>query len=89
MKPLLTQQDQEVVVTERGGDARQAAIAVLYHCVSVCLALLAPFMPFITEELWQRLQPFAPEAAAQTSLCLQPYPRAAQLVGWSEVSTCL
>ncbi|XP_035771896.1 valine--tRNA ligase, mitochondrial-like [Neolamprologus brichardi] len=82
MKPLLTQQDQEVVLTERGGDARQAAIAVLYHCVSVSLALLAPFMPFITEELWQRLQPFAPEAAAQTSLCLQPYPRTAQLAHW-------
>uniref|UniRef100_A0A3B4FV82 Valine--tRNA ligase, mitochondrial n=1 Tax=Pundamilia nyererei TaxID=303518 RepID=A0A3B4FV82_9CICH len=85
IKPLLTQQDQEVVLTtdaEHSGDARQAAIAVLYHCVSVSLALLSPFMPFITEELWQRLQPFAPEAAAQTSLCLQPYPRSAQLAHW-------
>uniref|UniRef100_A0A3Q2W9C7 Valine--tRNA ligase n=1 Tax=Haplochromis burtoni TaxID=8153 RepID=A0A3Q2W9C7_HAPBU len=85
IKPLLTQQDQEVVLTtdtEHSGDAKQAAIAVLYHCVSVSLALLSPFMPFITEELWQRLQPFAPEAAAQTSLCLQPYPRSAQLAHW-------
>uniref|UniRef100_A0AAZ3QH79 Valine--tRNA ligase, mitochondrial n=1 Tax=Oncorhynchus tshawytscha TaxID=74940 RepID=A0AAZ3QH79_ONCTS len=32
-----------------------AGEAVLYHCVSVSLALLSPFMPFLTEELWQRL----------------------------------
>uniref|UniRef100_A0A4W6DAV5 Valine--tRNA ligase, mitochondrial n=1 Tax=Lates calcarifer TaxID=8187 RepID=A0A4W6DAV5_LATCA len=57
------------------GRARQVASSVLYHCVSVSLALLTPFMPFITEELWQRLQPFRPGAAAHTtSLCLQPYP---------------
>uniref|UniRef100_A0A667XSK3 Valine--tRNA ligase, mitochondrial n=1 Tax=Myripristis murdjan TaxID=586833 RepID=A0A667XSK3_9TELE len=52
---------------------------VLYHCVSVSLALLSPFMPFLTEELWQRLQPFRPDAA-KASLCLQPYPSSTQLV---------
>uniref|UniRef100_A0A4W6D9V9 Valine--tRNA ligase, mitochondrial n=1 Tax=Lates calcarifer TaxID=8187 RepID=A0A4W6D9V9_LATCA len=57
--------------------------SVLYHCVSVSLALLTPFMPFITEELWQRLQPFRPGAAAHTtSLCLQPYPCSSQLEHW-------
>ncbi|XP_068603735.1 valine--tRNA ligase, mitochondrial [Brachionichthys hirsutus] len=59
-------------------DAGQAC-SVLYHCVSVCLALMSPFMPFITEELWQRLQKFRPGAATQASLCLQPYPRSSQL----------
>uniref|UniRef100_A0A671VIJ0 Valine--tRNA ligase, mitochondrial n=1 Tax=Sparus aurata TaxID=8175 RepID=A0A671VIJ0_SPAAU len=59
----------------------QVASSVLYHCVSTSLALLSPFMPFITEELWQRLQPFRPGAAAQASLCLQPYPCSSQLVG--------
>lgn len=67
--------------TEHSGRVRQVASTVLYHCVSVSLALLSPFMPFITEELWQRLQPFRPGAAAQGSLCLQPYPRSSQLVG--------
>uniref|UniRef100_A0A8C2WWQ8 Valine--tRNA ligase, mitochondrial n=1 Tax=Cyclopterus lumpus TaxID=8103 RepID=A0A8C2WWQ8_CYCLU len=60
--------------------ARQVATSILYHCVSMSLALLSPFMPFITEELWQRLQPFGPGAAAQTPLCLQPYPCSSQLV---------
>lgn len=55
----------------------QVAPSILYHCVSTSLALLSPFMPFITEELWQRL----PRAAAHSALCLQPYPRSAQLVG--------
>ncbi|XP_067467813.1 valine--tRNA ligase, mitochondrial [Thunnus thynnus] len=85
VKPLLGQQDEGPVVhtdTEQSGRARQVASSVLYHCVSVSLALLSPFMPFLTEELWQRLQPFRPGAAAQTSLCLQPYPRSSQLAHW-------
>uniref|UniRef100_H3CK65 Valine--tRNA ligase, mitochondrial n=1 Tax=Tetraodon nigroviridis TaxID=99883 RepID=H3CK65_TETNG len=56
--------------------------SVLFHCVSTSLALLSPFMPFITEELWQRLRPFQPGAATQTSLCLQPYPSTSQLAHW-------
>ncbi|TKS88719.1 Valine--tRNA ligase, mitochondrial [Collichthys lucidus] len=75
MKPVLLQQDDR---------SRQVASSVLYHCVSASLALLSPFMPFITEELWQRLQPFRPGPAAQTSsLCLQPYPSSSQLAHWN------
>uniref|UniRef100_A0A3B5L3G8 Valine--tRNA ligase, mitochondrial n=1 Tax=Xiphophorus couchianus TaxID=32473 RepID=A0A3B5L3G8_9TELE len=72
VKPVLLKQNEGVEV----------ASTVLYHCVSLSLALLSPFMPFITEELWQRLQPFRPGAMAQTSLCLQPYPRSTQLAHW-------
>jgi len=41
-----------------GDDARkkQGAQAVLTHCLETSLRLLHPFMPFITEELWQTLQ---------------------------------
>uniref|UniRef100_A0A8D3BGY8 Valine--tRNA ligase n=1 Tax=Scophthalmus maximus TaxID=52904 RepID=A0A8D3BGY8_SCOMX len=74
VKPVLVQQDD--------ASARQVASSVLYHCVSVSLALLSPIMPFITEELWQRLRPFRPGAASQTSLCLQPYPCSSQLAHW-------
>ncbi|XP_029299052.1 valine--tRNA ligase, mitochondrial isoform X2 [Cottoperca gobio] len=77
-KPVLVVQTD----TEHSVRARQVASSVLYHCVSVSLALLSPFMPFITEELWQRLQPFSPGAAAQTTLCLQPYPCSSQLAHW-------
>uniref|UniRef100_A0A8C6WTZ7 Valine--tRNA ligase, mitochondrial n=1 Tax=Neogobius melanostomus TaxID=47308 RepID=A0A8C6WTZ7_9GOBI len=60
------------------------ACSVLFHCVSVSLALLSPFMPFITEELWQRLQLHHPPASAtaQPSLCLQPYPSSQSLARW-------
>ncbi|XP_057683516.1 valine--tRNA ligase, mitochondrial [Corythoichthys intestinalis] len=79
VKPVLLQQNQG---TPSGGKARATASVVLYHCVSVSLALLSPIMPFLTEELWQRLQPFRPESQAQKSLCLQPYPRSSQLKHW-------
>ncbi|XP_062265343.1 valine--tRNA ligase, mitochondrial isoform X1 [Platichthys flesus] len=68
--------------TEGSDSMRHVATSVLYHCVSVSLALLSPFMPFITEELWQRLQPFRHGAASQTSLSLQPYPCSSQLAHW-------
>ncbi|XP_039976792.1 valine--tRNA ligase, mitochondrial [Xiphias gladius] len=85
VKPVLVQQDEEAVVHPDKGHSdrgKQVSRGVLYHCVSTSLALLSPFMPFITEELWQRLQPFQPGAAAQTSLCLQPYPCSSQMAHW-------
>ena len=83
VKPVLVQNEGAVVQpdTEGSDSVRHVATSVLYHCVSVSLALLSPFMPFITEELWQRLQPFRHGAASQTSLTLQPYPCSSQLVG--------
>ncbi|XP_056271759.1 valine--tRNA ligase, mitochondrial isoform X8 [Pseudoliparis swirei] len=80
----------KAVLLHQGGSevehvrARQVSCSILFHCVSTSLALLAPFMPFITEELWQRLQPLGPGPGpgAQTTLCLQPYPRSSQLAHW-------
>uniref|UniRef100_A0A3Q3WLM2 Valine--tRNA ligase, mitochondrial n=1 Tax=Mola mola TaxID=94237 RepID=A0A3Q3WLM2_MOLML len=76
VKPVLIQQDE---TEHRSGPE---ACSILYHCVSLSLALLSPFMPFITEELWQRLEEFRPGAATQTSLCLQPYPSSTELAHW-------
>ncbi|XP_037329260.2 valine--tRNA ligase, mitochondrial isoform X1 [Pungitius pungitius] len=78
VKPVLLQQEEAALALPD----RQAATSILYHCVSTSLALLSPFMPFITEELWQRLLPFQPQAAAQATLCLQPYPCSSQLAHW-------
>uniref|UniRef100_A0A8C5A2W1 Valine--tRNA ligase, mitochondrial n=1 Tax=Gadus morhua TaxID=8049 RepID=A0A8C5A2W1_GADMO len=65
-----------------------AARSVLYHCVSVPLALLAPFMPYLSEELWQRLHPLLTRGAGggSSSLCLQPFPRSSDLVGTCHLS---
>ena len=38
-----------------GGQEKRAACAVLVHVLSGTLKLLHPFMPFITEEIWQAL----------------------------------
>lgn len=61
---------------------RQVAMSVLYHSVSVSLALLSPFMPFLTEEMWQRLVPYGDSDRTSTSLCVQPYPKTSQLEHW-------
>ena len=41
----------------RGGDpaAKEAARAILARCLSDSLALLHPFMPFVTEEIWEKM----------------------------------
>ena len=87
---MLSQQDSGAasqMCTGHSECERQVARSVLYHCLSVSLALLSPFMPFLTEELWQRLHPFISKAGdnAKDSLCLQPYPTSSQLVGDQKV----
>jgi len=52
--------------------AKLAALSILIHVYEVSLGLMHPFMPFITEEIWQQLQ--SKNTAA--SLCMRKYPRA-------------
>ena len=44
-------------MTDEGAslEARRSAQNTLYTCLDHGLRLLHPFMPFVTEELWQRL----------------------------------
>ena len=55
-----------------GSDAqrKQTAQYVLWHVLEQLLRLLHPFMPFITEEIWQAL----PGAKAEPSIMLSAYP---------------
>ena len=49
---------------------------VLVHVLERTLRLLHPFMPFITEELWQNLTDGLPDAANLTeSIMIAPFPR--------------
>lgn len=52
---------------------------VLFSCADVGLRLLAPLMPFLAEELWQRLPP-RPSGPLAPSICVAPYPSAHSLV---------
>ena len=45
------------VLSGRGGDeaAQESTRGVLHRCLADSLALLHPFMPFLTEEIWEKL----------------------------------
>eukprot|EP00775_Hariotina_reticulata_P010346 gene10346-10503_t len=67
-----------VMARDEATDAtRQALCAAL----DTGLRLLHPFMPFVTEELWQIL-PKTPEQASIPSIMLASYPAA--MAGWSD-----
>ena len=57
---------------EADGKAKVCAQNTLYTCLDEGLKLLHPFMPFVTEELWQRL-PRRPDEKQET-ISLTPYP---------------
>ncbi|KDO61636.1 hypothetical protein CISIN_1g001289mg [Citrus sinensis] len=60
---------------------RSAAQHVLWVCLETGLRLLHPFMPFVTEELWQRL-PQPKGCATKESIMLCEYPSAVE--GWTD-----
>ena len=60
--------------------ARHATQSVLHCCLHNGLRLLHPFMPFVTEELYQRLQLLTGEA--RTSIMLAPYPEPQPCAIW-------
>ncbi|MBI5099261.1 MAG: valine--tRNA ligase [Nitrospirae bacterium] len=63
----------EMIKPELYGDyeeSKRAAFFTLVHVFEVSLALLHPFMPYITEEIWQQL----PGKKEDESLCIREYP---------------
>jgi len=60
----------------RHGDT--APLPVLAHVLERTLRLLHPFMPFLTEELWQRLMQVLPrDGTPAPSIMVAPYPETA------------
>jgi valyl-tRNA synthetase len=57
----------------------EAAKAILVQVLSGTLKLLHPFMPYVTEELWQALKPYAGETAAFAFQAGAPDPK-----GWAD-----
>src|SRR5207237_133524 len=61
----------KLTLREEGAEQQQAARQVLRYVLEAILRLLHPFMPFVTEEIWQRM-PGPP--AADPSIMRAPWP---------------
>ncbi|KAF2969804.1 hypothetical protein GQX73_g3755 [Xylaria multiplex] len=64
------------LLTEGTASEQDNVQQTLYRALDVALRLLHPFMPFITEELWQRLPrtPYENETSTPVSIMLAPFP---------------
>ena len=57
------------------GAGALSPLPVLVHVLETSLRLLHPYMPFVTEELWQRLRHYRPaQWPAGESIMVSPYP---------------
>jgi valyl-tRNA synthetase len=57
-----------------GGASQAAARYVLVRCFDGMLRILHPFMPFISEEIWQALRPYFPAAEPSEHLAVAKFP---------------
>ncbi len=53
---------------------RTSCLPVLVSIMETSLRLLHPFMPFVTEEIWQSLRPHLPHDQLPDSIVITPYP---------------
>ncbi|HAL48704.1 MAG TPA: valine--tRNA ligase, partial [Dehalococcoidia bacterium] len=60
----------------RAGES-PSPLPVLAHVLERVLRLLHPFLPFVTEEIWQTLQDYLPKGSSSpAALIVAPYPQA-------------
>ncbi|ERS99820.1 valine-tRNA ligase [Sporothrix schenckii ATCC 58251] len=65
-------ENSKTIIAEGTPAQRESALQTLYSALETALLLSHPFLPFITEELWQRL-PRRPQDATP-SIVVAPYP---------------
>ena len=70
------------VLQSGDADEQNATRYTLLHVLESCLRTLHPFMPFITEEIWQRLR--EPLGLAGDSIMLQTFPQGGDIDAGAE-----
>lgn len=78
--PFLNFLSQESIKSIVRSGEREALVSknVLHICVEAGLRLLSPFMPFLSEELFQRLS--RRPQVDEPSICLAPYPTSEEVI---------
>lgn len=56
----------ELTKTQLNGPQKESTLSILIHVLDKILKMLHPYAPFITEEIWQKLQPFVASELALT-----------------------
>ena len=74
-----------------GGDRAFYTVETLIKVLDLCLRLLHPFTPFVTEELWQHLREAVLDSPFQArlpewpkALMIAPWPDSRETEGWEE-----
>jgi valyl-tRNA synthetase len=62
-----------LIQREKDEHARRSCY-VLLHCLEKFLRLLSPFMPFLSEEIWQMLPPLEGQRAESVTMSSWPHP---------------
>ncbi|EUB61231.1 Valyl-tRNA synthetase [Echinococcus granulosus] len=77
-----------LVKSTQGMDSKRAGTVrhIVYTCLDVGLRLLHPFMPYVTEELFQRL-PRRNPTIDPPSICVTPYPNLEEVSRWKTIET--
>mmetsp|Transcript_5382 Transcript_5382/g.7932 ORF Transcript_5382/g.7932 Transcript_5382/m.7932 type:complete len:1126 (+) Transcript_5382:65-3442(+) len=68
-------------------EQKLCAQRTLYICIDAGLRLLHPLMPFVTEELWQRLPGRDHSESSQDSIMLSRYPMSSASKRWESSQT--
>jgi len=78
-------------LAESDSPQKEEALSVLVYCLDLALRLAHPIMPFVTEEIWQKL-PGHPDLERKDSLCISSFPEADKIcfdtkahTDWSKV----
>jgi valyl-tRNA synthetase len=63
-----------ILQSDEAASGKNATLATLTNVLENLLRCLHPFIPFITEEIWQRVAPAAGIDVTNTSIMVQPFP---------------